>query len=91
MDSKFWQEMRNEDFIVVDAKKRKIAVFPNTCGMVVLATLDDGNCITTIDVDEIDDLIRRLLAAKDVASPVDAELQALYAIHNAKESSGIKA
>jgi hypothetical protein len=81
MKATFWQEMRNEGFILVDAPKRKIAVFPNTCGMLVIAAEDDGKCIATIDVDEVDALIELLKSAKEVAAPIDADIQAKYAIH----------
>ena len=85
MKKNFWDGIRDAGYLLVDAKSRKVAVFPNTIGMVVLATTQDNKeCICTLDVSEIDDLIKLLQEAKTEAEPMDAELQAVYAIHCAK-------
>ena len=85
MNENFWDEMREQDFTLVTAPARKLAVFPNSCGMVVLVTEgEDEKCITEIDVSEIDEFIALLKAAKLVAKQLDAEIQADYAIYRAK-------
>ena len=85
MNKKFWNDMREEGFLLVDAPARKIAVFSNTCAEVVLATTQDSKtCICTLDADEVDGLVELLIKAKLEAAPRDAELQAMYAIHCAK-------
>lgn len=53
----FWDDMRESGFILVDAPARKIAVFGNTSGQIVIAIEDDGSrVLTTVCLDELSDL-----------------------------------
>lgn len=59
--------------MLIDALKRKIAVFPNQSGQVVLAVEeDDDSCITTLCPDELDGFIKLFNKAKAVAIEIDA-------------------
>ena len=82
---RFWQEMRENDFMLVDAPARKIAVFSNTSGMIVLAVEDDGQqVITEICFDEMSEFEALLASAKDTAMAITAENEAEFAIWLAK-------
>ena len=85
MEQEFWDEMRSEDFLLVDAPKRKIAIYANTSGQIIFAVSeDDAWCVTTICADEFNDFARRFNAAREIAAPKDAEIEADYAIYCAK-------
>ena len=78
----FWNEVREMNGLVVDAPSRKIAVYPNDGGMVVVAIEDGGGAVaTTVQVCEIDVLVSLLLQAKMVAEPMDALIDAQYTAH----------
>ena len=82
---RFWQEMRENDFMLVDAPARKIAVFSNTSGMIVLAVEDDGQqVITEICFDEMSEFEALLASAKDTAMAITAQNEAEFAIWLAK-------
>lgn len=88
MNPNFWQDMRDNEFILVDAKTRKLAVFANQSGEVVMASLEDGYThISTIEPDEIGNLIAALIAAKAEAQlfrdAVEPQYQAHVAISKA--------
>lgn len=84
----FWQGMRDNEFILVDAPGQKLAVFPNDCGMVVVAAEEMGStCITTLDVDDIDALVSKLIDAKCTAAPVIRQIEAQYETHCAIENA----
>lgn len=88
MKTNFWQDMRNNEFILVDAQTRKLAVFANQSGEVVMASLEDGYThVTTIEPNEIGNLIASLNAAKVEAQlfrdAIEPELQAHVAISKA--------
>lgn len=86
---RFWQAARDAGFMLVDAPARKIAVFANTSGQVVLATSEDGEqCVSTICADEIELLEGLLRQAKEAALEIDAEYQAEHAIWCAKRGVG---
>lgn len=85
MDEEFWASMRENEFIVVDAKSRKIAVYPNDSGMIVLAVEEGGDrCLTTLGANEFNAFLSAFNAAREVAEPMDAEIESAYAIHCAK-------
>lgn len=82
----FWQNMRENELMLIDAPSRKIAVFANESGQIVLATSEDaGQCITTICSDEIGDFEELLSRAKSAAFEIDAARHADFAIWRAKE------
>lgn len=86
---RFWQKMRDAGFMLADAPARKIAVFANTSGQVVLAASEDGaQCVATVCVDEIELLEGLLRQAKAAALEVDAEHRAEHAIWCAKRGVG---
>lgn len=86
--SNFWHGMRSSDFMLVDAPSRKIAIFPNESGQVVIATQDgEEQCVTNICCDEIEDLERLFAAAARVAKGIDVEREAEYAIWRAQRFS----
>ncbi len=86
----FWKEMRDSGCLLINAPARKVAVFPNSLGDVMLAILDcstegiEGDCLTAIDVDEIDVLIVALLKTKQAALPVARALRTQYAIDSSR-------
>lgn len=86
MDNEFWASMRENEFIVVDAQSRKIAVYHNDAGMIVMA-VQEGNdkCFATLGANEFNAFIGAFNAAREAAEPRDAEIEASYAIHCAKE------
>ena len=82
---RFWQAARDAGFMLVDAPARKIAVFANTSGQVVLATSEDGErCVATVCADEIELLEGLLRQAKSSALEVDAEYRAEHVIWRAR-------
>lgn len=88
MNPNFWQDMRDNEFILVDAPARKLAVFANQSGEVVMASLEDGYThITTIEPNEIGNLIAALNFAKGEAQlfldAIEPEYQAHVAISKA--------
>lgn len=84
----FWQGMRDNEFILIDAPGQKLAVFPNDSGMVVIATEQDrATCMTTVEVDDIDALVSKLIDAKHTAVPVSRQLEAQYETHCAIENA----
>lgn len=82
---RFWQDMREEGLMLVDAPARKIAIFPNNSGQVVIASSEDGmQCIATICPDEFDALDALLQSAKQSAIEIDSGHHAEFAIWCAK-------
>lgn len=91
ISKKFWQSMRTEGFIVLDAPTRKVAVFANQSGEVVLATQEDKRqCITTLTPVEVSGLVTALVRARIVAKPIEAAIKADYAIWLASASGGAR-
>ena len=85
----FWEDMRESGFIIVDAPARKIAVFGNTSGQIVIAIEDDGiRVLTTVCLDELSDLQGLLARAQESAFEIDIANQAEFAIWNAKRVRG---
>jgi hypothetical protein len=73
------------DGMVVDLPLRKIAVFPNGSGNVVIASLEDGKqSIVLFEPEEIAELIAHLESAKVYAELVGSEIEADHAIWVAK-------
>ena len=84
----FWQGMRDNEFILIDAPGQKLAVFANDSGMVVVAAEEMGStCMTTLDVEDIDALVSKLIDAKHTAVPVSRQLEAQYETHCAIENA----
>lgn len=85
MTNQFWQNMRREGFMVADCPARKIAVFPNQSGQVVVAVRQDGlDCIATLDAEELDAFMAKFKDASEIAVELDAVITASYAISVAK-------
>lgn len=83
---RFWQDMREEGLMLVDAPARKIAIFPNDSGQVVIASSEDGmQCIATICSDEFDAFNALLKSAKESAIAFEAGRHAELAIWCAKK------
>ena len=83
--TQFWEDMRENEFILVDAPARKIAIFCNTSGQIVIAIEDDGRrVLTTVCLDELSDLQGLLARAHESAFEIDTANQAEFAIWNAK-------
>lgn len=84
MNPNFWQDMRDNEFTLTDAPTRKLAVFVNQSGEVVLASLEDGcTHITTIEISEIGNLIAALNVAKGEAQLVLDAIEPQYQAHEA--------
>lgn len=88
MNVKFWQEMRNKGLVLVDTPDRKLAIYANQLGLVVLATHEDGNThICTIDPSEIGRVTAALLSAQvdaqELSDEIDTEYRAHLAINKA--------
>ena len=81
MKNAYWQEMRNEDFIVVDCPMRKVAAYANLDGEVVLAVKDDASCTVALSIEEIDLLVFALLAARNEALPKAVLMASQYEAH----------
>lgn len=62
MNDEFWEDMRDEGFLVVDAPARKIAIYANTSGQIAMVTLMDGQTqALTIEPEEVADVVSRLI------------------------------
>ena len=88
MTKDFWQDMREEGFILIDAPARKFAVFPNDSGQVVIASYFDGEThINVMEPDEIGTVISDLRKAQATAqktwNAIEPEYQAHLAISKA--------
>lgn len=84
----FWQGMRDEGCMLVDAPSRKAAAYASNDGQVVVAIEDgDAVCITAFCVDEIRPLVSALLMAEHDARPKDALINAQYDTHCAIEKA----
>lgn len=89
MKKEFWDEMREHDFLLIDASKRKIAIFPNQSGQVVLAVEEDGkSCISTICGDEVAEFLERFKNAAKPALEKASAIEADYAIFVARSTNG---
>ena len=84
----FWQNMRENDRLLFDEPNRKVAVYANERGQVVLAIQDRENtCISHISGYEIEDLDRMFAAAFREAAETTAWNEALAATSRAKKSA----
>lgn len=84
----FWQGMRDEGYMLVDAPKSKLAVFSNESGMVVIAIEDgDSTCISTLDVADIDGVVSKLIEAKHTAMPAARQMDAMFGAHCAIQNA----
>lgn len=88
MNDEFWEDMREERFMLVDAPERKVAIYPNDSGMVIVAIKEGRTtCVTTLQVSEIDATASALIKAKQVAQPMDELIDAQYGAHCAIEKA----
>ena len=82
MKKDFWQDMRDEGFILMDAPDRKLAVFPNDIGFVVIASHEDHKThISTVESDEVGALVAALLAAQERAQQIFDAIEPEYQTH----------
>lgn len=89
MNDEFWEDMREEGFMVVDCPDRKVAIFANTSGHVLMATLmDDKTQALTLEPEEVADVIAKLAGAKREAAVTgrqrDSEFSAYLTIEKAR-------
>ena len=73
-----WDELRAHGYMVVDGPQRKLAVYPNYAGQVVMA-YQEGADVTTclrIGVHEMQALMSAMANANDQAVEVACELHA---------------
>ncbi len=88
MKQEFWSELRKNDFLVVDAPARKIAVYPNRDGMVVIAISDNGkDCTTELQLSEVRGFLSRLAVAEHFAGLIKKKMDAEYGAHLAVEKA----
>ena len=78
------QQMRQEGFLVLDHPARKLAVFPNTSGMVAVISEEDGiQSVTVITCDEISAVCKALMDAGNRAQEIDDVLTSSYETNQA--------
>ncbi len=88
MTEEFWDDMREEGFLVVDAPDRKVAIFANTSGDVLLATLMDGQTqALTLEPDEVADVVIKLVNAGREASVTSKKRNSEFVAHLAIEKA----
>lgn len=83
-----WDDLREQDFVVIDYSARKLAVYPNTSGQVMVASEVDG-VLTCLDVEpeEVAALIAALQRALPKAREDAARMSAEYQTHGALEKA----
>ena len=81
-------ELREAGHFVIDHPGRKVCIYVNEMGEVVLMVEDDARVYTACNYDEIPALCAALMAAAKEAKPradeVDAEYGAFHVIEKAK-------
>ena len=83
-----WKEAANLGFVLVDFPARKVAVFANQSGRIVIATEVDGEAsFVDVEVDEAVRLVALVRDAIDDAVPVARKFDAEYAAFNAIENA----
>ncbi len=89
MDNSIFDDLRDSGHVVVDYPGRKIAVYANTSGHVVLLCQEGGEQMCQmVEPDEIGDLIAALAHAANQAKPIAdsmcADFEAFTAIAKAQ-------
>lgn len=92
MDNSIFDDLRGSGDVVIDYPARKIAVYANTSGHVVLLCQDgDEQMLQMIDPDEIGELCAALMRAGKQARPIsdaiEADFEAFTAIAKAQGSA----
>lgn len=88
MSAPNWSDLREDGRVIVDAPARKLAVYSNPVGHVVLLSVDDGqDTYTDICPDEIPALLAALHRAAAEAIQTDRVLTAEYAAFRAIEKA----
>ena len=86
-----WNVFRENGLLVLDLPTRRLGVFANRSGQVVLVTKDDGESVFCLNLDEVGPVIAALQSSLKHALEIDAELTAEYvafeAISNAMKGS----
>ena len=84
MSAPVWIDLKADGRVVVDARARKLAVYPNQSGQVVMLSVEDGVAMySTVEPDEIPALVSALLAANVEASKLQLEFESSYAAFQA--------
>ncbi len=84
----FWDHMREHGFILIEYPARKLAVFSNDCGQVVIAAQDDGvTSLSVLEADEVHDMAAALLKAGTNAKAISVEMAAGHDAHCAIEKA----
>lgn len=79
-------ELRQEGMVIVDCPDRKIMVYPNFCGLVVLLAIEDGKrAYTMIEPSEVAAICAALTKTGVVAQGIMDEIDADYDKHLARE------
>lgn len=84
-----WEDANEAGHVVVECPSRKLAIYANLSGQVVLAHCDDGvDAVTLIEADEFDEvlgfLLKAMTEARSIACNQDAEFETHEAIGRAK-------
>lgn len=83
-----WKDAAERGFVLVDFPARKVAVFANQSGEVVIASEVDGEVsAVAVDVEEALRLVALVRDAIDDAVPVSRRLDAEFAAYNAIEDA----
>lgn len=83
-----WDDLRADGRVVVDAPARKLAVYSNKYGDVVLMSLEDGSVHhASVSPNEVTALLRELMRASGEAKAIGQELNAEYVTHQAVEKA----
>ncbi len=92
MNEEFWQAMRDERFILTDAPDRKLAVFSNDIGFVVIASHEcDQMHVTTVEPDEVPALVAALQEAQGRAQKTVDAIEPSFQAHAAiSKAMGVK-
>jgi hypothetical protein len=79
---------REDGRLIIDFPKRKVMIYPNEAGSIVLmCEEDDQRCFVMIEVGEIDAICAALVASRKVAAPIAAEMDAQYETFQAIEKA----
>jgi len=87
-----WDALRDDGRVIVDAPARKLAIYSNNDGHVVILSLEDGiTSFTALTPDEVPHAMKALLISGAEATQREMELESEYgaflAIERAKERS----
>lgn len=77
-----WDDLKADGRVVCDHPARKLSVYPSTCGLVVLLSVEDGQrSAVAVNPEEVPDLMRALLTAGAEAAEIGQRIEGEYATH----------